>query len=72
MASTIDLGATYADKLTKTVGVAIAHYEYLDKMSETLILYETQEGYHEYVVSDLRLELCKNIPVVDLADPDED
>lgn len=77
MAGTIELGATYADKLTMNVGVAIAHTDYLTSSGTTTVLFKINAAdgnpqLAEVEIDDLRLELCAGVEVLDVTDAEDE
>lgn len=72
MASNIELGATYRDKLTRVRGVAIEHTEFLDATGVTVLLCSYPDKHTELTFNDMRLELDAAVPVVDLTDPEDE
>lgn len=72
MASNIELGATYRDKLTGVRGVAVEHTEYLSATGVTTLLCEYPGKHAEVTFDDMRLELDDAVPVVDLTDPEDE
>lgn len=70
MASTIELGCTYEDKLTGNRGVAIAHTEYIDATGTTVLLLVNGDEMQPFEIPNMRLKLIEEIAPVDLTDPD--
>ena len=72
MASTIELGCTYEDKLTGNRGVAIAHTDYLDATGTTVLLLKHGIEIEPQELNDMRLKLVEEIEPVDLTDPEDE